>query len=66
MNKDSMKDFGDVYLKTSQIGQFEDGLGVYADRDFKKGLNCFLENYSNLSNNIYYREFNWFLFLKAS
>lgn len=38
MEKDDIiKDFGDVYLKKSKIGQFEDGLGVFANRDFKKG-----------------------------
>ena len=31
------KDFGDVQLKKSGIGQFEDGLGVFASRDFKAG-----------------------------
>lgn len=30
-------DFGDVVIKKSGIGQFADGLGVYANRDFKKG-----------------------------
>ncbi len=30
-------DFGDVLLKKSEIGQFEDGLGVFANRDFKQG-----------------------------
>jgi hypothetical protein len=30
-------DFGDVIVKKSAIGQFEDGLGVFAKRDFKKG-----------------------------
>jgi hypothetical protein len=31
------KDFDDVQLKKSNIGQFEDGLGVFANRDFKAG-----------------------------
>lgn len=31
------KNFVDVQLKKSGIGQFEDGLGVFANRDFKKG-----------------------------
>ena len=30
-------DFGDVVVKRSGIGQFKDGLGVFANRDFKKG-----------------------------
>ncbi len=30
-------DFGDVLLKKSTIGQFEDGLGVFANRDFRRG-----------------------------
>jgi hypothetical protein len=30
-------DFKDVQIKKSGIGQFEDGLGVFACRDFKKG-----------------------------
>lgn len=29
--------FGDVSIKKSGIGQFEDGLGAFANRDFKKG-----------------------------
>jgi len=29
--------FGDVVVKRSGIGQFKDGLGVFANRDFKKG-----------------------------
>ncbi|MGC1879184.1 MAG: SET domain-containing protein [Rhabdochlamydiaceae bacterium] len=38
MEKDNIiKNFGDVYLKKSNIGQFEDGLGVFANRNFKKG-----------------------------
>ena len=35
--KDIVKDFGDIQLKKSKIGQFEDGLGAFANRDFKKG-----------------------------
>ncbi len=31
------KQFDDVEIKKSDIGQFNDGLGVYALRDFKKG-----------------------------
>ena len=30
-------DFKDVLLKRSGIGQFKDGLGIFAKRDFKKG-----------------------------
>ncbi len=30
-------DFGDVCIKKSTIGQFDDGLGVFANRDFRKG-----------------------------
>lgn len=30
-------DFGDVFVKKSEIGQFEDNLGVFAQRDFRKG-----------------------------
>lgn len=30
-------DFGDVLIKKSGIGQFKDGLGVFANRNFKKG-----------------------------
>jgi hypothetical protein len=29
--------FGDILIKSSGVGQFEDGLGAYANRDFKKG-----------------------------
>lgn len=29
--------FNDVIIKQSKIGQFEDGLGCFAKRDFKKG-----------------------------
>ena len=31
------KNFGDVQLKESDIGQFKDGLGVFANKDFKAG-----------------------------
>lgn len=31
------KIFSDVEIKKSHIGQFDDGLGVFALRDFKKG-----------------------------
>jgi len=31
------KDFGDISIKKSKIGQFEDGLGAFANRDFEKG-----------------------------
>lgn len=33
---DSM-DFGNVQIKQSKIGQFKDGLGVYANKEFTKG-----------------------------
>lgn len=29
--------FGDILLKKSTIGQFEDGIGAFANRDFQKG-----------------------------
>lgn len=32
-----MDEFTDVIIKKSKIGQFKDGLGVFAKRDFKKG-----------------------------
>ncbi len=35
--KDVIRDFGDVELKKSKISQFEDGLGIFAKRAFKKG-----------------------------
>ncbi len=35
--QDVIKDFGDIQLKKSKIGQFEDGLGAFANRDYKKG-----------------------------
>ncbi len=31
------KNFGDILLKKSNIGQFNDGFGSFANRDFKKG-----------------------------
>ncbi len=31
-----MRDFGEVLLKKSTIGQFDDGIGAFANRDFKK------------------------------
>lgn len=50
-------DFGDVLIKKSGIGQFKDGLGAFAKRNFKKGevvikwkLSILsLEEYNNLS-----------------
>ena len=35
--KISPKQFGDVLLKESLVKQFADGLGVFANRNFKKG-----------------------------
>lgn len=35
--KSQMIDFGHVTLKESGIKQFPDGLGVFANRDFRKG-----------------------------
>jgi hypothetical protein len=32
-----MMDFADVHVKQSEIGQFEDGLGVFAKKEFKVG-----------------------------
>lgn len=32
-----IKDFGDILLKESEIGQFDDRIGAFANRDFKKG-----------------------------
>lgn len=32
-----IKDFGDILLKESKIGQFDDRIGAFANRDFKKG-----------------------------
>lgn len=37
IDEDRIMNFGDVSLKKSNIGQFEDGLGVFANRDFAKG-----------------------------
>ncbi len=33
----TIKDFGDILLKESKIGQFDDRIGAFANRDFKKG-----------------------------
>lgn len=33
----TIRDFGNVLLKKSKIGQFDDGIGAFANRDFKKG-----------------------------
>ena len=33
----TIKDFGNVLLKESKIGQFDDRIGAFANRDFKKG-----------------------------
>lgn len=33
----TIKDFGDILLKESEIGQFDDRIGAFANRDFKKG-----------------------------
>ena len=34
-------DDSEVEIKQSHIGQFDDGLGVFAKRDFKKGKSLF-------------------------
>lgn len=36
-NKVDSRDFGNVQIKQSKIGQFKDGLGVFANREFAKG-----------------------------
>jgi tRNA(adenine34) deaminase len=33
----TIKDFGDILLKESKIGQFDDRIGAFANRNFKKG-----------------------------
>jgi hypothetical protein len=37
MTGERVEDYGNVEVKKSTIGQFEDGLGAFAKRDFKKG-----------------------------
>lgn len=37
MQKKIFKNFGDILLKESKIGQFDDRIGAFANRDFKKG-----------------------------
>lgn len=36
-DKMAAETFGDVQVKESKIGQFQDGLGAFANRDFEKG-----------------------------
>ena len=33
----TMRNFGDIQLKRSEIGQFDDQIGAFANRDFRKG-----------------------------
>lgn len=42
-------DYGDIQIKNSKIGQFEDGLGAFTKRDFKKGEAVIQWNLSVLS-----------------
>ncbi len=46
-------DFGDVLIKKSRIVQFKDGLGAFADRDFKKGEILIRWNLKTLTNDEY-------------
>lgn len=50
---DQDKDFGDILLKKSKIGQFEDGIGAFANRDFIKGQIVIKWNLKSLSENEY-------------
>ena len=46
-------DFKDVSVKKSGIGQFDDGLGVFANRDFKKGETVIKWNLKKLTQEEY-------------
>jgi hypothetical protein len=37
LKRELLMDFEDVQIKKSEIGQFQDGLGVFANKEFKKG-----------------------------
>lgn len=46
-------DFGDIEIKKSEIGQFKDGLGAFAKKNFMKGEVVIKWNLSILSNEEY-------------
>lgn len=48
-----IKNFGDILLKKSKIGQFEDGIGAFANRDYKKGEEVIKWNLKALSEEEY-------------
>jgi hypothetical protein len=48
-------DFGDIIIKKSRIGQFKDGLGAFAGRDFKKGEILIRWNLKILTNDEYHQ-----------
>lgn len=50
-----IKDFGDILLKESEIGQFDDRIGAFANRDFKKGEVVIQWNLKALSEHEYER-----------
>ncbi len=48
-----ISDFGDIVLKKSNIGQFDDSIGAFANRDFKKGEEVIKWNLRALSQEEY-------------
>lgn len=51
--KTTIKDFGDILLKESKICQFDDRIGAFASRDFKKGEVVIKWNLKTLSEDEY-------------
>lgn len=49
----TIKDFGDILLKESKIGQFDDRIGAFANRDFKNGEVVIKWNLKTLSEDEY-------------
>lgn len=48
-----IRNFGDILLKESKIGQFDDRIGAFANRDFKKGETVIKWNLKALSDDEY-------------
>lgn len=53
IEQEKVRDLRDILLKESKIGQFDDGIGAFANRDFKKGEVVIKWDLKSLSNEEY-------------
>ena len=55
MSENAETSFGDVLIQKSRIGQFKDGLGVFANREFRQGEIVLKWNLKTLSHDEFTR-----------